>query len=170
MLCTLTIERQTCQIDRSTVCIQKESVPAQNCHAQYPGVLMCTAFPTHASRRILIVEPHADTRTILQAFIEHYGHEVECASSTEAGPACAQLFKPHAVLIAIDYDDASGFLFCKQLRAMPETIGALIVGLSTYVVRRMTEVRDTGGFDQILLKPMDIQVILDAVKVRAEPA
>lgn len=131
---------------------------------------MNTVFPTHASRRILIVEPHTDTCSILQAFIEYYGHEVECASTAEAGLACAKLFKPHAILIAIDHHTATSFVLCKQLRAMPETTGALIVGLSTYVVRGMTDVKDTNGFDQILLKPMDIKVFLDEVKVRAQLA
>lgn len=131
---------------------------------------MNTAFVTHASRRILIVEPHADTCSILRAFIEHYGHEVECVSTAEAGLACAQLFKPHAVLIAIAPHDAGSFVLCKQLSAMPETGNALIVGLSTYLVRGMAGVNDTGGFDQILLKPMDIQVFLDALKARVQLA
>jgi hypothetical protein len=34
----------------------------------------------------------------------------------------------------------------------------------------MAEVSDTGGFDQILLKPMDMQVFLQAVEQHAQVA
>ena len=115
------------------------------------------------SRRVLIIERHDDTCIALSALFEYYGHKVQCVAGVEAALVCAQGFAPDAILLSLDYGDSSGFLLCKQLRALPETASSLIVGVSTYYTVDTPNVTDTAGFNEIVLKPIDIEWFIETL-------
>jgi signal transduction histidine kinase len=116
------------------------------------------AAPTRR-RRIVLVEPDADLRTILRSLLETSGHEVTEAADGPSAFATAVRVRPEVMLIDIDLAGFDGYELAQRLRMAPEAKSTLLVALSGYGRPEDVERAHTAGFDHHATKPVDADML-----------
>jgi signal transduction histidine kinase len=142
--------------------LAEPEAPASDAPAQLPSL---DALPVGASRRILYVEDHPDTGLLVASFLREAGHQVKLASSV-AG-ALAYDGDPIDLLVSdIGLPDGSGLDLMRRLRAKRPLAGIALSGYGTDEdVQRSRE----AGFQQHLVKPIDVPRLLRAIDEVAAP-
>lgn len=112
------------------------------------------------SRRIVVVEDHADARTALEMVLNLDGHRVRTVAE---GPEAVDVIlaeQPDVALIDIGLPGIDGHEVARRLRAAPEGRDLVLVALTGYGrpddARRARE----AGFDAHLVKPVDIDELV----------
>ena len=114
--------------------------------------------------KILVVDDDALTRRVMRLVLEQEGFiVVTCADATEALEAAAAEL-PDVVLQDQRLPDLSGIELAKRLRALP---GAESIPILTLTGIEMTR-EDARLFQQVLLKPIDPTVLVEAVRTHSK--
>jgi PAS domain S-box-containing protein len=109
---------------------------------------------TVSGGRVLIVEDHQDTGTMLSTCLTHRGYHVTLAQTLAAGVAALQT--PWDVVISdIGLTDGSGLDLARHITASGRRPGHLIA-VSGYGTERDIEASREAGFDEHLVKPIDL--------------
>jgi CheY-like chemotaxis protein len=113
-------------------------------------------FPGELPLRVLVVEDHNDTATILGVLLELWGHEPRlCRTGAEALAAAAD-FAPHAVLLDIGLvGGMDGYEVARRLRQQPALREAVVIAVTGYGQDGDRERARQAGCDHHLLKPYD---------------
>jgi signal transduction histidine kinase/CheY-like chemotaxis protein len=130
--------------------------------------------PTPAPRvlatvRVLLIEDEADSRDLARAALARFGAEVAAVSSTaEAVTAILSATPdtlPHVVVSDLGMPVEDGYLFIRQLRALPPERGGRIpaVTLTGYSTPGDVDRALAEGFQMHLSKPLDPVALIDAV-------
>lgn len=108
------------------------------------------------SMRVLLVDDNRDAADSLAMLLEIGGHEV--AASYSAGDALqrAAQFRPQVVLLDIGLPDLDGYEVARRMRGMPELGGARLIALTGYGDEADRRRASEAGFDQHLVKPVDL--------------
>jgi CheY-like chemotaxis protein len=106
------------------------------------------------SRRILVVEDHADAGDALAALLGGDGHTVEVAKSGAQALELARRFRPDVALIDIGLPGMDGYELARRLRALEEAPRHL-VALTGYGQARDRQRTREAGFEVHLVKPVD---------------
>src|SRR4051794_26754256 len=102
--------------------------------------------------KILLVEDHADTSTVLSKVLARQGHAVEVATDCASARRCAGA-KPFDLLITdVGLPDGSGLDLMRELRAMRDQVRGIV--LSGYGTELDKEKSQTAGFAEHLTKPV----------------
>jgi CheY-like chemotaxis protein len=110
--------------------------------------------------RILVIEPHEDTRLLYTRFFEASGYEVEATADGLTGIAHARMRFPDVVVMEMIVPQADGCEILAQIREDPatRTIPCVIVTSHLHV---QTPDRASGtGATVILAKPVPLQRLL----------
>src|SRR5439155_21038792 len=107
------------------------------------------------TRRVLVVEDNTDAREAMTLLLEEEGHEVRSASNGLRALAEVERFTPEVVLLDIGLPGLDGYAVARQLRAMPQTAGALLVAITGYGQAEDRALSRPAGFDHHLLKPVE---------------
>jgi CheY-like chemotaxis protein len=109
-----------------------------------------------AALRILTVDSCTDGRETTTQLLRMWGFETQSAGDGASALALARLWRPDVVLLELRLPKMSGFELARQLRAAPETGGALVVALTGQA--REQDRRDAleAGCDLHLAKPADL--------------
>jgi signal transduction histidine kinase/CheY-like chemotaxis protein len=99
------------------------------------------------SRRVLVVEDHADTRQMLMLLVERAGHQVRGAADGPQAIAEAKEFDPDIVLLDIGLPGLDGYAVARELRAHSD---AKLIALTGYGA-----LSQEAPFDEHLLKPVE---------------
>ena len=123
-----------------------------------------TSSDTAATHRILIIEDHVDSAESMSAILKLRGHQVIIAGDGPAALAEVQIFHPDVVLCDISLPgEMDGYAVASALRADPTLGRCRLIAVSGYGsdedIRRALQ----SGFDVHLLKPINIDVLLDEV-------
>ena len=121
------------------------------------------ALPTNQSsarRRILVVDDNEDAALSMGLLLEQDGHEVQYAYEGRSALDVAQVFEPEVALLDIGLPGLNGFEVAQQLRARPQTAGALLVALTGYGQSEDRQRTQAAGFDHHLVKPVEPQMLL----------
>jgi signal transduction histidine kinase len=114
-------------------------------------------------RRVLVVDDNRDAAEMLTQVLEHAGHEVREEHDGLAALVASAQFQPHVIVLDLGLPGVDGFEVARRLRADPTLAGARIVALTGYGQdsdkRRTAEV----GIDVHLVKPVAIEILLEAV-------
>ena len=116
--------------------------------------------PAPGSRRVLIIDDHADSAEALAAYLRLAGHRVEVAGEGIAGLEVARRFLPDVVLCDIGLPGVDGHYVARALRSDPRHADCYIVAVTG---SHAAEAGRDSGFDEYLLKPVDSKVLLAAV-------
>jgi len=112
-------------------------------------------------RRVLIVEDNADSRTMLHAMLELWGHEVHEAADGEHGLERAVAVRPDIALIDVGLPGLDGYELARQIRASVGGVHIFLVAVPGYGepddIRRARD----AGFDSHLAKPVDVKTLAD---------
>jgi CheY-like chemotaxis protein len=119
-------------------------------------------------KRILIVDPHDDAREALRSVLEISGHEVQDTAHGTSALALALTWQPDVVCFDLSLADTSAFEVARQIAAAFGPMTPLLVavtGFSDEVHRRKA---NEAGFDAYILKPYEIDELLDLLAGEAD--
>jgi len=120
-------------------------------------------------RRILIVEDDRDTAESLKLILEANGADVRVATSGPKALATFASFAPEAVLLDIGLPGMDGYEVARRLRAEFPQHQALIVALTGWGRAEDVERARDAGFDEHLVKPVDIDALRRLLSRNADP-
>jgi CheY-like chemotaxis protein len=121
------------------------------------------ATPHQQSRRVLIVDDDVDATEMLAQALKAAGHEVrEEHDGTSALVAAAQ-FQPDVVLLDLGLPGMDGIEVARRIRSYPQLGAVRIVALTGFGQGSARTRSAAVGIESLLVKPVDMQTIMDAV-------
>jgi CheY-like chemotaxis protein len=109
--------------------------------------------PTRALR-ILLVEDHGDTRRTLARLLQHFGHDISVAESTQTALEILRSKTLDVILSDIGLPDGSGYDVISEAKRQQRVKGIALTGFGMDEdIRRSKQ----AGFDFHLTKPVDFQ-------------
>ncbi|CAN5504062.1 hypothetical protein BH11PSE7_BH11PSE7_05690 [soil metagenome] len=115
------------------------------------------------SARILIVDDNVDAALMLAEIARLMGHHVETAHDAPGALAALERFTPDVAVLDIGLPGMSGYELARALRATPAGAGFGLIALTGYGESRDRERAMAAGFDEHLVKPVNVQRLLDLV-------
>jgi CheY-like chemotaxis protein len=112
---------------------------------------------------VLVVDDNADAALMLTLLLRARGHDVRAAHTGPAALEEAVAFCPEAVVLDIGLPGMDGYEVARRLRTLPELAGALLVALTGYAQEEDRQRARAAGFNQYLIKPVDPDVLYQAV-------
>ena len=109
------------------------------------------------ARRVLIVEDNVDAAESLSMLLEILGHEVRVETTGAAALETLRSNDFQAVLIDIGLPDMDGYEVARQIRMLPGSRTKLLVALTGYGQEEDKRRALSAGFDQHLIKPVDVE-------------
>jgi PAS domain S-box-containing protein len=110
-------------------------------------------------RRVLIVEDNSDAADSLRMLLELAGHEVAVAYTGADGLEAARARRPDVVLCDLGLPGLSGFEVARALRQGADTSGLRLIAVSGYGRDEDQRRARAAGFDEVLVKPVDLSVL-----------
>ena len=122
--------------------------------------------PRELSRRILIVDDNTDSARSLAILQTRRGHVTQTAFTGPDAVTTAADFLPDVVLLDIGLPGMDGFAVARQLRTMPALEGVFIIAMSGYGHGKDRAEAKAAGFDEYMVKPMDLAQLRAWLAVR----
>ncbi len=119
---------------------------------------------------ILLVEDNVDAAEALAELLRLWGHEVEVAHDGADAVRVAQERRPDVVLLDIGLPGMDGYQVAGALRALPDLHAALIVALTGYGQESDRQRSRQAGFDNHLVKPVDLEELRRLVAGAQRPS
>lgn len=120
------------------------------------------------SRRVLIVEDNADAAESLTMLLEFLGHDVRIERDGAAALDALGSGDFQAVLIDIGLPDMDGYELARRIRMLPGSRTKLLVALTGYGQEEDKRRALSAGFDQHLVKPVDVERLQNLLIESAE--
>ena len=118
----------------------------------------------HASpKRCLVVEDNIDAAHMLEVALSLDGHQVQVAYDGMTAVETAQTFRPQAIVLDIGLPGMNGYDVARAIRLLPGLADVVIIGLTGYGQAADYEESLRAGFDAHLVKPTEIDTLLDAL-------
>ena len=108
-------------------------------------------------RRILIVDDNTDSARSLSMLQKRRGHVTHTVFTGPDAVTAAAEFLPEVVLLDIGLPGMDGFEVARRIRAMPALAGALLIAMSGYGRDEDRAEAKLAGFDEYLVKPIDLE-------------
>jgi CheY-like chemotaxis protein len=112
--------------------------------------------PTH---RVLIIDDDAVNRRVAQALFQKLGWEVEAVDSGERALLSLAAHCPDLVLLDISMPGITGMEVCQRIRADQGLAGVRVIAYTAHALREQQQRFLTGGFDDVLVKPISFRAV-----------
>lgn len=119
--------------------------------------------------RILVVDDNVDVAESVAVLLGLEGHQTRTAYTGAAALALAAAFQPQVVLLDLGLPGMDGYEVARRLRAEPATAKARIIALTGYGQPADRERTRLNGFDQHLVKPVEPELLYQAVTESGQP-
>ncbi len=116
------------------------------------------------ARRIVLGEDSFDLRQTLALVLEGKGYEVETAANGSEAFEKAQEHRPDIVLLDIGMPRMDGYEVARRIRSEPWGGEMLLIAMTGWGQERDQEMALEAGFDAHLVKPVDLDVLLEALQ------
>ena len=137
------------------ICLPRlDAIPAE-AGAQEAGQASVSQQPL----RVLIVDDNQDAAQMLATVLEVQGHAVAVEYDGRGALQRARCEHPDVMLLDIGLPDTDGYTLARQLRAMPELHGTVLVALTGYGQQEDRRQAEEAGFDHHLVKPADLALV-----------
>ena len=123
-------------------------------------------FARETSRRILIVDDNTDSARSMAVLQARRGHLTRTAFTGPDALTAAAEFLPELVLLDIGLPGMDGFEVARHLRAMAALRGAFLVAMTGYGNPEDLLTAKEAGFDEYLVKPVDLEVLREWLRTR----
>jgi PAS domain S-box-containing protein len=110
-------------------------------------------------RRVLIVDDNVDAAMTLAALLNFQEHRAEAVYNGKDALERVRAFKPDVALLDIGLPEMDGYELAKRLRAMPELRELRLIALTGYGQADDRERAIAAGFDDHLVKPVDLPTL-----------
>jgi CheY-like chemotaxis protein len=118
-------------------------------------------------KRVLVVDDHRDTADSLADALTLSGYVARAAYDGRSALDLARTFRPHVAMLDIGMPIMDGYELARRLHAMPETAASHLIAFTGYseeLMRRHTEAGTKSGFEQYLVKPVDLGQVVGAIR------
>ncbi len=115
-------------------------------------------------KHILIVDDYPDALDIWALYLRSLGYRVSTASDGAAALAQAQRLLPDLVVLDLELPRISGIDVARQLRANPDTQCIPLIAATGYSHARQLDRARDAGFDRIVIKPCDPDVLVEEIE------
>lgn len=122
------------------------------------------AEPTHAPRRVLLVDDNRDFALSLAALLELEGHDVRTTFEATSAETVAEEFHPDIAFLDLGLPNVNGYELARRLRAKPCTNGTVLIAVTGWGKDEDRQRSREAGFDLHLVKPVEPAQILDEVR------
>ncbi|MGA7538953.1 MAG: ATP-binding protein [Steroidobacteraceae bacterium] len=126
--------------------------------------------PRAPSRRVLIVDDNVDAANSLAMLLSHAGHETQVAYSGREALTRVESFEPQVALLDIGLPGMDGYELASRLRAVPRLAATRLVALTGYGQSEDRKRSQEAGFDDHLVKPVELPALERALAGIAAPA
>lgn len=123
-----------------------------------------------ACRHILLVEDHRDIANLLSMQLGRAGLEVATATTAREGLRKARREDFDVVLCDLGLPDVPGFEFAERLRTVASSDELPLVALTGYGDAKTRRRAADAGFDEHMIKPIDIDELLDLLRRICPPS
>jgi CheY-like chemotaxis protein/anti-sigma regulatory factor (Ser/Thr protein kinase) len=106
--------------------------------------------------RILVVDDNVDAAEALTDIVEAWGHTARAVFHGQEALGAAARFRPDVVLLDIGLPGMDGYAVARALRADPNQPQPRIVAVTGYGQREDRQRSRAAGFDEHLVKPVDL--------------
>ncbi len=115
--------------------------------------------------RVLTVDDEPDVRELFSILLTEYGAEVLTVASAAEVLATLESFQPDVLVSDIGLPEMDGYTLLQKLRSLPPEKGGQIpaIALTAYARGEDRERCLTCGFQQHISKPVDIEMLVQAV-------
>ncbi len=124
---------------------------------------------SHAPKaRILLVDDHSDVADGLTRLLGIVGYDVRAALDPIEAIALAQEFRPEIAILDIGLPTMDGYALARELRVRLADSPPVFIALSGYNQSLDRQRSDASGFALHLVKPIDVDELVDAVERMVE--
>jgi signal transduction histidine kinase/CheY-like chemotaxis protein len=116
---------------------------------------------------VLIADDNADFANSLQAILESLGQSVTVVHDGPAAVEAAGRLRPAFVFLAIGMPQLDGHEVAAHLRRQPASADAVLVAITGWGEEKDRERARAAGFDEHLVKPADVERLLQLLRRRA---
>jgi len=116
--------------------------------------------------RVLVVDDNVDAAVTLAEGVALDGHEVRIAHDGPSALEQARAFSPEVVLLDIGLPAMDGYEVVRRLRELPQARGALIVALTGFGQQSDRQRALAAGFDEHLVKPVELDTVTAVLRRR----
>jgi signal transduction histidine kinase len=113
--------------------------------------------------RILVVDDNADAAESLAMLLGLQGHETRVALSGREALEAVESFRPDVALLDLGLPTLDGYELAARLRAIPRLVGVRLVALTGYGRSEDRQRTRAAGFDEHLVKPVDLAALTRAL-------
>ncbi len=136
-------------------------VPRLQVDVAAPAAGAAQEAPQQAPLRVLVVDDNQDAAELLGTVLEVQGHAVSVEYDGRGALERARQVRPQVMLLDIGLPDTDGYALARQLRAMPELAGAVLVALTGYGQPEDQRLAEEAGFNYHLVKPADLNRVAE---------
>jgi len=119
--------------------------------------------PVHPHWRILLIEDNDDARRMMRQLLMMEGHEVSDAATGILGLQLIKTQRPDLAIVDIGLPEMTGYDIAQHLRADPATHAMGLIALTGYGQEEDRHSALAAGFDFHLVKPVDINRLLEVI-------
>ena len=134
------------------------------------GAAAAVNTPLQRRLRVLVVDDHEDSRTMLRLLLEQTGHEAVEAVDGIDGVQLALSRRPDVAIVDIGLPGINGYEVARRLRKLPTSGTIGLIALTGYGQDEDRRRALQSGFDRHLVKPVDAERLTQALaEVTATP-
>lgn len=117
------------------------------------------------TKRVLLVDDERDLTDVLALRLTAaWGYAVFTAYDGAEGLRKAAVVKPDVILVDLAMPEVDGWEMCRRLRDDPETRSIPVVVMTAWSSEGLHERAASEGVSRVLLKPVDDQELLTALR------
>jgi CheY-like chemotaxis protein len=116
------------------------------------------------TKRILIIEDHADIRRLIRMTLEFEDHEIHEAANADEGLEAVRQLRPHLLLLDVIMPGRmDGLDLCRLVKSDPSLGMPLVVLLTARGQRQDIEAGMKAGADAYLVKPFSPIKLIETI-------
>jgi signal transduction histidine kinase len=124
--------------------------------------------PATAARRVLVVDDNVDAANSLAEILNLSGHQAEPVFNSHDALERSRVLEPDVVLLDIGLPGMDGYEVARRIRSRGSS--TRLVALTGYGQTEDVSRAMSAGFDAHLVKPVDLQLLLDTLGRERNPA
>ena len=119
---------------------------------------------TKRGRHILVVDDYPDALDIWALYLRSVGYEVSTAADGMTAVARAEQLLPDLIVLDLELPGISGFEAARRLRRNRSTHDIPLIAATGYSHQRQIAMALEAGFDQVVVKPVDPDNLVDEIE------